>query len=601
VSKQTREGCWQMSSPTRPQLTGSFGMVAASHWLAAASGMAILERGGNAFDAAVAAGLVLQVAEPHMNGPGGEVPILLYEARTGEVTVVDGQGPAPQNASIAGFADLGLDLIPGTGLTAACVPGAFGAWMFLLEHFGRLSLRQVMEPVLSYARGGVPVLPLVSYAIRTCESRFVEHWPTSAAVFLPGGHVPAPGSRFSNLDLATTYERILAAGEAGGSGRDKQIESARQFFYQGQIGHAIDDFLATAELWDETGARHPGFLRGQDLALWAPSFEQPCAVDYHGVRVHKTGPWGQGPVFLQQLQLLAAYDLSAFDPTSAEFVHLVVECGKLAFADREAFYGDPRHVEVPIDALLSSAYADERRRLVEESASAEIRPGRPGGREPRLPSPELLRTTSVVATAPGRPPDPLGRDTCHLDVVDSEGNMVSATPSGGWLHGSPVVPGLGFALSTRSQMFWLEPGLASSLDGGRRPRTTLSPTLVLRDGRPWLACGTPGGDQQDQWSLLFFLRHLDFGLNLQDAIDTPTFHSAHFHSSFYPRACGRREIHLEGRFPSKVVEELRQRGHIVTVDDDWSLGRVTAVEQSEDGQLRAGADPRHAQAYAAGR
>jgi len=590
-----------MNSPTRPELIGSFGMVAASDWLAAASGMAMLELGGNAFDAAVATGLVLQVVEPHLNGPGGEVPIILYDAAAEEVVVVDGQGPAPAGASIDKFRALDVPVIPGTGLLAANVPGAFGAWMLMLERYGRLPLRTVMEPVIHYADHGVPILPAVHRAIASCEDRFQQSWPSSGEVFLKGGRAPAGGSRFANPALAATYGAILGQAESASGSREGQIEAARRAFYEGAVAEAIDHFLVSAVLWDETGQLHPGFLRGQDLAQWRAAFEQPCAVDYHGVKVHKTGPWGQGPVFLQQLQLLAGYDLGSLRPDSAEFVHLVVECGKLAFADREAFYGDPRHVEVPLADLLSPEYAAERRRLVTDQASGEIRPGSPGGRAPQLPSAELRARTQAMDQAAGLPPDPVGKDTCHLDVVDREGNMVSATPSGGWLHGSPVIPGLGFPLSTRSQMFWLEEGLASSLAGGRRPRTTLTPTLALRDGKPWLACGTPGGDQQDQWSLIFFLRHLHFGLDLQTSIEVPTFHSTHFHSSFYPRAAGLGELHMENRFAPEVIADLGRRGHDVRLHPAWSLGRLCAVESGRDGQLRAGADPRQGQAYAAGR
>ncbi len=590
-----------MNSPTRPQLVGSFGMVAASDWLAAAAGMAMLENGGNAFDAAVATGLVLQVVEPHLNGPGGEVPIILYDSREQSVVVVDGQGPAPKLATIEGFRSLGLDLIPGTGLLAANIPGAFGAWMLLLQRYGRLPLRQVMEPVIHYAGHGAPVLPGVHLSIKNCERRFTELWPSSGEVFLSRGRAPEVGSSFRNPQLAATYEMVLAAGEGAGSGRELQIEAARRAFYEGPVAEAVDRYLASAEVWDETGTPHPGFLRGDDLAGWRASFESPLFIDYHGARVHKTSSWGQGPVFLQQLRLLEGFDLSSLAPDSADFVHLVVECAKLAFADREAYYGDPRFVEVPLEALLSPAYAAERRRLVQDRASMEVRPGSPGGREPRLPSRTLRDRTAELDAAAGLPPDPLGKDTCHLDVVDRDGNMVSATPSGAWLHGSPVVPGLGFPLSTRSQMFWLEEGLASSLGPGRRPRTTLTPTLVLRDGGPWLACGTPGGDQQDQWSLVFFLRHLHHQLDLQTGIEAPAFHSTHFHSSFYPRAAGLGQLHMEGRFPAPVLEELRRRGHDVRLHPDWSLGRLCAVEKGSDGQLRAGADPRQGQAYAAGR
>ncbi len=589
-----------MIAPTRPELIGSFGMVAASSWLAAATGMSMLEQGGNAFDAAVAAGLVLQVAEPHLNGPGGEVPILLYDARAQQVVVIDGQGPAPMRATPQAFHDLGVALIPGTGLLPANVPGAFGAWMLLLR-YGRLSLSRVLAPVIHYASQGVPLLANAQLSIASCAGRFRDQWPSSAEVFLPGGHVPRAASRFCNHGVAATYRKLLAAGRAAGSHRERQIEAARQAFYAGGIAETIDRFLATAEVWDETGTPHRGLLSGEDLSRWQATTEPSLFVDYGGVQVHKTGPWGQGPVFLQQLQLLAGFDLTALDAGSAEFVHLVVECAKLAFADREAYYGDPRHVDVPIQDLLSPAYAGERRMLITAEASNELRPGRPAGRSPRLPSQELRDLTSLVGTSAGLPPDPVGKDTCHLDVTDREGNMVSATPSGGWLHGSPVVPGLGFPLSTRAQMFWLEEGLASSLAPGKRPRTTLSPTLVLRDGQPWLACGTPGGDQQDQWPLVFFLRHLHHGLGLQSAIETPSFHSTHFHSSFYPRAPGLGQVHMEARFDATVIGELRRRGHDVRVHPDWSLGRVCAVERAADGQLRAGADPRQGQAYAAGR
>lgn len=590
-----------MISPTRPQLVGSFGMIAASDWIAAASGMAMLERGGNAFDAAVAAGLAMQVVEPHLNGPGGEAPIVLYDAAGDEVLVVDGQGPAPAGASIGKFAALGVPLIPGTGLLAANVPGAFGAWMLMLQRYGRLPLHEVMGPVIHYARHGVPVLPAVHVSIASCERRFRELWPSSGEVFLERGSAPAAGSRFANPQLASLYEDILAEAEAAGGGREECIEAARSAFYEGVVAEAVDRFLDRAEVWDETGVPHRGFLKGQDLAIWRASFERPCYLDYHGVRVHKTGAWGQGPVLLQQLQLLSRYDIGSLEPDSSEFVHLVVECAKLAFADREAFYGDPRFVDVPLDDLLSAEYAKDRCQLVGAEASGEIRPGRPGGREPRMPSAGLLALTHELGLASGLPPDPVGKDTCHLDVIDREGNMVSATPSGGWLHGSPAVPGLGFPLSTRSQMLWLEEGLASSLLGGARPRTTLTPTLLLRDGRPWLACGTPGGDQQDQWSLIFLLRHLHFGLDLQSAIEMPAFHTSHFHSSFYPRAAHLRQVHLEGRFTDTVVTDLRRRGHDVVLQPDWSLGRLCAVEKRDDDQLCAAADPRQGQAYAAGR
>jgi gamma-glutamyltranspeptidase / glutathione hydrolase len=602
---------------TRPELAGTFGMVASTHWLASAAGMAVLEKGGNAFDAAVATGLVLQVVEPHLNGPGGEVPVIGFDAAGGHAFVLDGQGTAPAAATIEAFAALGIDdLVPGTGLLAACVPAAFGTWMLLLAEHGTLPLREVMEYAIGYAGGGYPMLATASAAIEAVADTFRAHWPTSAETYLAGG-VPAPGSRFANPVLAAAYSRVLAEAEAAGQDREKQIEAARRAFYEGFVAEAISDYLKTAEVMDVTGRPHRGLLTAEDLAGWHASTEVPLTFDFQGLTVCKTGPWGQGPVFLQQLALLNGFDLRAMGVVSADYIHVVTECAKLAFADREAWYGDPRFSDVPVAELLSAGYADERRALVGELASAELRPGSPGGAVPALPG-YALAGLSGQAPVPGGPgsgeptmaadagqrgglvPELGPGDTCHLDVADRFGNLVSATPSGGWLHSSPVIPGLGFCLGTRAQMFSLTPGFASSLAPGRRPRTTLSPSMALRDGKPYLAFGTPGGDQQDQWTLGVFLNHAVFGMNLQQAIDTPAFHSDAFPSSFYPRQSEPRSLSVEERVGERVAEDLRRRGHEVTVTPPWSLGRVSAVAR-RDGMLYAGANPRGMQGYAAGR
>ena len=604
------------SFTTRPQLAGTFGMVASTHWLASAAGMAVLEKGGNAFDAAVAAGLVLQVVEPHLNGPGGEVPVIGFDAALDQAFVLDGQGPAPAAATPEAFGALGLDLVPGSGLLAACVPAAFGTWMLLLERHGRLRPRDVMGYAIGYARDGYPMLSAASAAVAAVADTFREHWPSSAEVYLRGGAAPAPGSRFSNLDLAAAYTRILAAAEAAGGDRGAQIEAARRAFYEGFAAGAIAAYLEHAEVMDVTGRRHRGLLAGSDLAGWRASAEAPVTLEYQGLTVCKTGPWGQGPVFLQQLALLDGFDLRAMGPGSAEFVHTVTECAKLAFADREAWYGDPRATDVPLAGLLSPGYAAERRKLVGAAASAELIPGSPGGARPRLPG-YALAAFGGAGSGPDPGPDgggePLARsvagvalpglgpgDTCHLDVADRFGNLMSATPSGGWLQSSPVIPGLGFCLGTRAQMFTLTPGLAATLAPGRRPRTTLSPSLALRDGEPYLAFGTPGGDQQDQWTLAFFLNHLLFGMNLQQAIDAPAFHTDHFPSSFWPRGSLPRSLAAEARLDEPVLAELRRRGHQVTVMPPWSLGRISAVARS-GGLLYAAANARGMQGYAVGR
>ncbi len=592
---------------TRPELAGTFGMVASTHWLASAAGMAVLEKGGNAFDAAVAAGLVLQVVEPHLNGPGGEVPVVGFDASDGQPFVLDGQGPAPAAATIAAFTGLGLDLVPGTGLLAACVPAAFGTWMLLLERHGTLPLRDVMDYAIGYADGGYPMLATASAAIAAVAPVFREHWPTSAEVYLAGG-VPAAGSRFANRQLAAVYARILAEAERAGSAREVQIEAARRAFYRGFVAEAITSFLDGAQVMDVSGRPHRGLLSADDLAGWRASQEPPVTLDFRGLTVCKTGPWGQGPVFLQQLALLDGLGVDDMQPGSADFVHTVTESAKLAFADREAWYGDPRQTDVPLAELLSARYADSRRGLVGEMASGELRPGSPAGVAPRLPAfavgpsgprpdtgpggGEPTAAVSAPALGPG--------DTCHLDVADRFGNMVSATPSGGWLQSSPVIPGLGFCLGTRAQMFTLTPGLASSLAPRRRPRTTLTPSLALRDGEPYLAFGTPGGDQQDQWSLAFFLNHVLFGMNLQEAIDAPAFHTDHFPSSFYPRGSVPRSLAIESRAGEDVISGLRARGHDVACRPPWSLGRLSAVARSGP-FLYAAANPRGMQGYAAGR
>ncbi|HEV2920983.1 MAG TPA: gamma-glutamyltransferase, partial [Actinomycetota bacterium] len=392
---------------TRPELRGSFGMVSSTHWLASATGMAVLERGGNAFDAVVAAGFVLQVVEPHLNGPGGEVPILAAPAGLGRVLVVNGQGPVPAAATIGRFAELGLDLIPGTGLLPACGPGAFAAWMLLLRDHGTLAPRDVLEPAIGYAEAGFPAVPRIGAAIGAVASMFRDEWPSSAEVWLAGG-VPAPGGRLRNPALAATWRRLLDEAEAASADRDGQIEAALAAFYEGFVAEAIDRFLATTEVLDVSGRRHRGLLTGDDLNGWRAAVEAPVTVDHHGWTVCKTGPWGQGPVFLQQLRLLEGFDLERMGLGSTAFVHTVTECAKLAFADREAWYGDPAGYDVPLDGLLDPAYAADRRALVSDKASLELRPGSPAGRAPRLPSVRLGPEAGELLTGPEGSGEPRG-------------------------------------------------------------------------------------------------------------------------------------------------------------------------------------------------
>ena len=599
------------SFTTRPELLGTFGAVASTHWLASASGMAVLEAGGNAFDAAVAAGFVLQVVEPHLNGPGGEVPIITYDARRGAgleaVEVICGQGVAPAAATIDHYRGLGLELVPGTGLLATVVPGAFDAWMLLLRDHGTMRPAEVLSYAIGYAEQGMPLVPPICTKLAEVEMLFREHWPSSAALYLPGGALPAPGSLFRNPVLAETYKRLLS--EAAGGDREAEIEKLRDTWYRGFVAEEIGRFCAETAVFDTSGEANRGLLTADDMARWQASKERPLTFETRGVTFCKGGPWSQGPVFLQQLALLEGFDLAAMDPLGPDFVHCVTECAKLAFADREAYYGDPNFVEVPLETLLSRGYAEARRAQVGAEASLELRPGEIDGQLPALDHVLLERPDTLDFLGGGEPtvqtggthpepatPNPPG-DTCHVDVIDRWGNMVSATPSGGWLQSSPTIPALGFCLNSRAQMFWLEEGLPASLAPGKRPRSTLSVNLALKQGKPWMVFGAPGGDYQDQWNLTFALRHLHHGLNLQEAIDAPMFQTDHMPSSFWPRAAELGSLALESRFPAETVEALAERGHDVAVVEPWSLGRLSAAKR-EDGLIKAAANPRFMQGYA---
>ncbi|GAA2889676.1 gamma-glutamyltransferase family protein [Streptomyces mexicanus] len=605
---------------TRPTLQGTFGMVSSTHWLASQSAMAVLEDGGNAYDAAVAGAFVLHVVEPHLNGPAGEVPVLLAPAG-GEVRVLCGQGVAPAGASVAHYRGQGLDLVPGTGPLAAAVPGAFDAWMLLLRDHGTKSLADVLKYAIGYAEHGHAPVERVGETVETVRELFATEWTSSAEVYLPGGRPPRPGELLRNPALAATWKRLLAETEGAGD-REARIEAAREVWRRGFIAEALVRQSGRPTL-DTSGEHHTGTLTADDLAGWSATYETPVTYDWNGWTVCKAGPWSQGPVFLQQLALLPP-ELPPYG--SADYVHLLIEGCKLAMADREAWYGDA--AEVPLDDLLSEPYNADRRTLIGAKASYELRPGSPGGRRPRLSThahriaaepgaydalgvgePTVAKaTTSPLPGEPEVGADGATRgDTCHLDVVDRWGNMVAATPSGGWLQSNPVVPELGFPLGTRLQMTWLEEGLPNALTPGRRPRTTLTPSIALRDGVPVMAFGTPGGDQQDQWQLHFFLAvalgaAVRGGLDLQGAVDAPNWHNDAFPGSFYPRGMRPGSVTVESRTDPEVVAGLRRRGHDVTVGGPWTEGRLCAVARDpRTGVLSAAANPRGMQGYAVGR
>jgi gamma-glutamyltranspeptidase/glutathione hydrolase len=557
---------------------GTHGMVASEHYLSALIGVQMLQRGGNAVDAAVAATFAEGVLNPHMHTLGGEVPMLIAMAHAPQVVAINGNTAAPAQATIAWFRNHGMTLIPPEGLLAAGVPAACSALLTALERYGTMTLAEVLQPALELARDGFPLHPglrgpsdYLQFSIWHQQDKFRTQWPTSGQLYLPHDRLPEVGDILRNPDLAHTFERLLSA-ERAAQDRVAGLRAAHTAFYQGEIAHQIVAFSRS----------HGGLLALEDLARFATRVETPASTTYRGYEVYKCGPWSQGPVFLQQLRLLEGFDVAALGHNSAAYIHLVTEAAKLAFADREAYYGDPAFISVPLPELLSEAYAAVRRALIDpQCASLELRPGDPLRGQPLRPGPEPL----------------VGREwqrgTVHVAVVDQQRNLVAATPSGAWIAGSPVIPGVGFPLTTRLQVFYLDEAHPNALAPGKRPRTTLTPTLVCKQGKPCMAFGTMGLDQQDQWTLQFFLNVVDFAMPLQEAIEAPKFSSRHFPSSIYPHQADPGLLRLEGRIPYDVQRALQARGHVLSLQPDWIEGYVAGVQvDHERGVVYGGADPR---------
>lgn len=602
------------SVTTRPTLEGTFGMSASTHWIATAVAQSVLERGGNAFDAAVAGGFVLHVVEPHLNGPGGDLTgIFVTAASPGEPVVLMGQGPAPAAASREHYLAQGLQLVPGSGALAAAVPAAVDAWLLLLRDHGSWDLAEVLAYAIDYAGNGYPLLGRVSRTIAEVARLFTEHWPTSAVQWLPGGRIPQEGEICTNETYARLLQRLAAAGRAGLSRQDR-IDAARAEWRQ-TVGKAAEAFVRIPHR-HSSGTDHAGVLTADDLASLTTGYEPAVIGHFRGYTIAKTGPWGQGPALLQTLAILDGLDDDRLDPSTALGAHTILEAQKLSLADREAYYGDG---EVPLEHLLNQEYAAQRRAMITDRASDQFRPGTVPGHAPFIPPlqteypPPALHLRQELDPGSGTTVAGIGEptvsvvgetrgDTCHIDVVDHWGNMISVTPSGGWLQSSPTIPALGFCLGSRLQMTWLEPGTPSTLSPGKRPRTTLSPTLVLKDGQAVTALGSPGGDQQDQWQLLYLLRTLVGRYTPQQAVDAPALHTTSIPGSFWPRTWIPGGAVVEDRLGPDVIAALERRGHRVTRAGDWALGRLSAVVRDPDsGRLRAAANPRGAQGYAAGR
>jgi gamma-glutamyltranspeptidase/glutathione hydrolase len=563
---------------------GREAMVSTEHYLSAAAGARIFDRGGNAIDAAVAAALVEGVVNPHMHTIGGEAPMLVRLGSNQRVVSINGNTMAPARATIAHYRALGLDLVPGEGLLAAGVPAAFGAFACALENFGTKSLAEVAGPALALCEDGFPMHPglcgdddsidvpgLGLGSIRANAELYRTRWPSTARLYMPGGELPRSGDLIRNPALANLFRRLLDA-EAGArkGGREAGLQAAVERFYRGDIAREI---VAHS---DANG----GLLSLEDIAAFTTRIEEPVSRTYRGATVFKCGPWSQGPVFLQQLALLEGFDLAAMGHNSAAYLHTLVESAKLAFADRETYYADPEFVDVPLNELFSERYAALRRALVDpRRASMDLRPGDPRAMRAELGAPAKARSW--------------GAGTTHVDAADRRGNVIAITPSGAWLRSSPVADALGFPLGTRLQTFYLDERHPNALAPRKRPRTTLTPSIATtRDGR-WIAFGTQGGDQQDQWTLQFFLNVADFGMNLQQAIEAPRYSCMHAPSSFFPHDAAPGLVRLESRIDERVCEDLAARGHKVETRPPWCDGNVLAVAlDGARGQLAAGADPR---------
>ncbi len=575
---------------TRPEIIGSFGVVTSTNARASSIGLRVLEQGGNAFDAAVAVGLALNVLEPEYNGFGGEVVALARLADTRTVKVLCGQGVAPRTATCEQFLELGYKEMPSVGLLAATVPGAFDAWMLMLRDLGTMTLRAVLSPTMEICNAGVPLSRDVRRKLAQVATRFQgAGWEASSRIYMAAISQPDEALTLQNEDLSSTLSALLTHSELGRSTREEQIDSARSYFYKGPIGLAVASFSGRRSLSKidiETG----GLIERADLEQWKAHWEDPVTTNYKGWTVHKSGPWSQGPVMLEHLNVFEEICPNPAACTNEAYVHALIESGKIAFNDRDLLYGDPNFSEIPLEDLLSKTYAKSRAKEITDAATIEAL---------TISYPDMADPSSDFYKANTRQSPGFEGDTCHFDIIDRLGNVVSATPSGGWLQDSPAIPKLGFSLNTRSQMFNLREGHPNALGPRKRPRTTLSPTIATHDGGRILSFGTPGADYQDQYNILLFLRYVVFGCSLQEAVESVSFRSEHFVASVPPYGIKPGLISIEQRFPEKDLECLRRRGHLIAKKPDYSMSPCTAAVW-EGGILRAAAGPTEQRGYAVG-
>jgi gamma-glutamyltranspeptidase/glutathione hydrolase len=558
---------------------GTTHVVSAGHHLAAAAGYGILEAGGNAVDAGVATGIMTNVVLPDNTGFGGVAPIMIYDAKSNITKSISGLGVWPLLASPEYFDNNCNGEIP-SGILRSVVPGAPDAWLTALQLYGTMSFEEVVQPSLEAAKHGFPVS--VSY-VKAVDTHIEElkSWRHTAEQFLPAGKALQVGQKLVQTNLARTLEHLIETERANGSkGRNHGIKAARDEFYRGDIAREITRFAAELD----------GLLSMKDLRDFAVDVEVPPKGSYKDYDIATCGFWSQGPLMIQMLNMLERTNLRALGHNSSEYIHLFVEIMKLAFADREAYYGDPKFVDVPEDILLSKAYANERLKSVDRSLAC---PGMPnaGAIEKRDTNHSGSYTGSVS----------LDRDTSYLCVVDRWGNMFSATPSDPF--GAPIIPELGFAISSRGSQSWLDRSHPSCLASGKRPRLTPNPAIVFREGRPWMAFGTPGGDVQPQAMVQVLLNLIEFGMEPQHAVEAPRFGTHSFPNSFWPHKYNPGLLKLEDRISDSVEQKLSKSGHVVerwNAWDEMAGGVCLAVYGKEKGTLIGAADPRR-QCYAMGR
>lgn len=571
----------------RPTIAARRWVISAGHYLATMAGARMLERGGNAVDAGVAAGICLGVVKPDIVSVAGVAPILIWLAREQRVVNIAGLGGWPRGASLEHLRAHHGGTLP-DGVLRTVVPAAPDAWLTALRDHGTKRFAEVVEPALELARGGFPVQPSLADTLARREAEY-RRWPSNAEIYLPDGRPPRVGQVLVQKELAGTLQRMAdAEAAAGGRSREAGIGAARGEFYRGETAARIADYHAA----------HGGWLTREDLAAFRVKVEEPVRTTYRGVEIVACGPWSQGPVLLQTLNLLEGFDLAALGHNTPAYVHTVAEALKLAFADREGWYGDPDFVSVPIRELTGKPYADARRALIDPDRAWPAMP--PPGEVPgyRRGEPTSRPGDAAARASAG---ERSAADTSYVCVIDPEGNAFSATPSD-VSYDTPIIPGTGLAVSSRGSQSWLDPAHPSSLAPGKRPRLTPNPALAFRDGRLLMAFGTPGGDVQCQAMLQVFLNQVEFGMTPQQAVEAPRFATYSFPDSFYPHEDHPGLLCLEARVPEATRAALAARGHRVEAWRDWEPRAGSPCLARRDpatGLLEAAADPRR-EAYAMG-